>query len=227
MYSVIKRIFDVLFSLLAIIVLSPVLVPVIIGLKLTGEGHIWYFQERVGYRQKLFNIWKFATMLKNSPNMAGGLITLKRDPRLTPMGGFLRTSKINELPQLFNILRGEMSFVGPRPVMRRSLEAYPSDVQVQIYNVPPGLTGIASLVFRDEETLITNVKNNGGDVWKFYTRDIYPYKGLLEQWYQRNQSFSTDFLILFLTAWLIIRPQSDLVFRVFSGLPKRPETLRL
>ena len=104
MYLFIKRFFDILSSCIALIILSPLLVPIIIGLKLTGEGYIWYFQERVGYKTQLFNIWKFATMLKNSPNMSGGYITTKRDPRLTPMGDFLRKSKINELPQLINIL---------------------------------------------------------------------------------------------------------------------------
>src|SRR5690606_2286133 len=121
--------------------------------------------DRVGYKNKTFSIWKFATMLKNSPNMPGGLITTKKDPRITPMGGFLRKTKINELPQLINILKGDMSFVGPRPVMQKSFEQYPPEIQKIIYNVKPGLTGIGSIVFRDEEQLITNVKNSGGNTW--------------------------------------------------------------
>ncbi len=197
------------------------MIPIIIGLKLTGEGYIWYFQERVGYKTQLFNIWKFATMLKNSPNMSGGYITTKRDPRLTPMGDFLRKSKINELPQLINILRGDMSVVGPRPVMEVSFAAYPEDVKKVIYNVKPGLTGIGSVIFRDEEELITQVKEKGGDIWEFYKKDIYPFKGKLEQWYQENISFYTDFMIIFLTAWAIVFPESELVYKVFKGLPKR------
>lgn len=222
MYPYIKRFFDILSASVAIIILSPILIPVAIGLKLTGEGYIWYFQERVGYKNKIFNIWKFATMLKNSPNMSGGLITLKRDPRLTPMGGFLRTSKINELPQLINILRGDMSVVGPRPVMQKSFDGYPEDVKKVIYNVPPGLTGIGSVIFRDEEELITQVKEKGGNTWNFYINDIYPFKGKVEKWYQENQSFSTDFKIIILTAWVIVFPQSDLVYTWFKDLPKRP-----
>lgn len=222
MYPYIKRFFDILSASVAIIILSPILIPVAIGLKLTGEGYIWYFQERVGYKNKIFNIWKFATMLKNSPNMSGGLITLKRDPRLTPMGGFLRTSKINELPQLINILRGDMSVVGPRPVMQKSFDGYPEDVKKVIYNVPPGLTGIGSVIFRDEEELITQVKEKGGNTWNFYINDIYPFKGKVEKWYQENQSFSTDFKIIILTAWVIVSPQSDLVYTWFKDLPKRP-----
>jgi lipopolysaccharide/colanic/teichoic acid biosynthesis glycosyltransferase len=222
MYPYIKRFFDILSALIAILILSPILVPVVIGLKLTGEGYIWYFQERVGHKNKLFNIWKFATMLKNSPNMSGGLITLKRDPRLTPMGGFLRTSKINELPQLFNILWGDMSVVGPRPVMQKSFNAYPEEVKKVIYNVPPGLTGIGSVIFRDEEELITQIKDNGGDTWDFYVNSIYPFKGSVEKWYQNNQSFSTDLKIIILTAWVIIFPESNLVYDWFKDLPKRP-----
>ena len=208
--------------MIALLILSPLLVPIIIGLKLTGEGHIWYFQERVGFKTKLFNIWKFATMLKDSPNMSGGYITTKRDSRLTPMGDFLRKSKINELPQLINILRGDMSVVGPRPVMSVSFAAYPEDVKKVIYNVKPGLTGIGSVIFRDEEELITKVKEDGGDIWSFYKNDIYPFKGKLEKWYQENTSFSTDVKIIFLTAWVIIFPKSNLMAKIFKDLPKRP-----
>ena len=222
MYPIIKRLFDILFALIAIVLLSPLLLPIIIILIFTGEGHVFYFQERVGYKNKNFSIWKFATMLKNSPNMSGGYITLKKDPRLTPIGGFLRSSKINELPQLFNILSGDMSFVGPRPVMPVSFAAYPDDVKKVIYNVRPGLTGIGSIIFRDEETLITEIKNKGGDTWDFYKNVIYPYKGLAEKWYQKNISFFTDFKIIFLTAWVILSPKSNLPYSVFKDLPKRP-----
>jgi lipopolysaccharide/colanic/teichoic acid biosynthesis glycosyltransferase len=221
MYKLIKRFFDILSSGIALFILSPLLIPISIGLKLTGEGYIFYLQERVGFLNRMFNIYKFSTMLKNSPNMAGGLITLKKDPRLTPMGGFLRASKINELPQLLNILFGQMSVVGPRPVMQKSFDTYPIDVQKVIYNVKPGLTGIGSIIFRDEERLITEVRDNGGDVWAFYKNDIYPFKGKLEQWYQVNQSFMTDLKIIVLTAWVILYPKSDLVYKWFPQLPRR------
>jgi lipopolysaccharide/colanic/teichoic acid biosynthesis glycosyltransferase len=192
-----------------------------IGLKLTGEGYIWYFQERVGMKNARFNIYKFATMLKDSPNMDGGVITTKKDPRITPMGGFLRKSKINELPQLLNILIGHMSFVGPRPVMPISFAAYPQEVQNEIYNVKPGLTGIGSIIFRDEEELITKVRDNGGNTWDFYQNKIYPFKGQLEQWYQQNQSFLLDFKIIIATALVVIFPTMDVVSTFFKQLPKR------
>ena len=221
MYYLSKRTFDVLLSGIAILILSPVLVPIIIGLKFTGEGYVFYKQERVGYRNKKFLIWKFATMLKDSANMPGGIMTTKKDPRITPMGGFLRKSKINELPQLFNIFLGHMSIVGPRPVMRVSFEAYPKEIQKVIYNVKPGLTGLGSIIFRDEEELITEVKNNGGNLWDFYKGKIYPFKGELELWYQKHKSFILDMKLIFLTAWVILSPSSKLYEKWFSNLPKR------
>jgi lipopolysaccharide/colanic/teichoic acid biosynthesis glycosyltransferase len=148
-------------------------------------------------------------------------MTTKKDPRITPMGGFLRKSKINELPQLFNIFFGRMSIVGPRPVMKVSFEAYPDHIQKVIYNVKPGLTGIGSIIFRDEESLITDVKNNGGDVWEFYKGKIYPFKGELEIWYQNHKSFMLDIKLIFLTAWVIFVPTSKLHEKWFKNLPKR------
>jgi lipopolysaccharide/colanic/teichoic acid biosynthesis glycosyltransferase len=221
MYYLLKRTFDILSSGIAILILSPLLIPIIIGLKFTGEGYVFYKQERVGYKNKPFLILKFATMLKNSSKMPGGIMTTKKDPRITPMGGFLRKSKINELPQLFNIFFGQMSVVGPRPVMKVSFEAYPKEIQKVIYNVKPGLTGIGSIIFRDEEKLITDVKNNGGDLWEFYKGKIYPFKGRLEIWYQNNKSFSLDIKLIFLTAWVILVPTSELYAKWFKDLPKR------
>jgi lipopolysaccharide/colanic/teichoic acid biosynthesis glycosyltransferase len=221
MYLIFKRFCDILLSSILLIILSPLLIPVMIGLKLTGEGYIFYKQERVGFKNKKFSILKFATMLKDSPNMAGGVITTKKDPRITPMGGFLRKSKINELPQIINILFGDMSFVGPRPVMPISFDAYPEEIQKVIYNVKPGLTGVGSIIFRDEEELITTVKNKGEDTWSFYKDKIYPFKGLLEKWYQSNISLYTDLMIILITAIVIVQPKSEIVYKTFKTLPKR------
>ena len=221
MYLIFKRIGDIFLSGIFILTLSPLLIPIILGLKLTGEGYVFYKQERMGFRNKKFSILKFATMLKDSPNMAGGIITTKKDPRITPMGGFLRKSKINELPQLFNIFLGDMSFVGPRPVMQVSFDAYPKDVQEVIYNVKPGLTGIGSIIFRDEEELISRVKFSGGDTWDFYKNEIYPFKGMLERWYQCNFSFLVDLKIILITAWVIFCPASLIIYDFFPNLPKR------
>ncbi len=227
MYPFVKRFFDFVFAFAVLLILSPLLIPIMIGLRLTGEGYVFYFQERIGFRNQMFSIWKFATMLKDSPKMKGGIITLKNDPRITPMGGFLRTTKINELPQLINVLGGEMSFVGPRPLMRLSFDQYSEEVQAVIYNVKPGITGIGSVVFRDEEQIMTMVKDSGIDPWDFYRETIYPYKGKLEVWYQKNQSFFTDLKILFLTCWSILFPGNELAYRFFRDLPKRSMELRI
>lgn len=227
MYQFVKRFADILVSLLVLIILSPLLIPIVIGLKLTGEGYIFYFQERVGSKNKRFSIYKFATMLKDSPNMAGGIITTKKDPRITPMGGFLRKSKINELPQIINILKGDMSFVGPRPVMQKSFDQYPDEVKQVIYNVTPGLTGIGSIIFRDEEEIVTLAKERGEDPWEIYRNEIYPYKGEVEKWYQKHQSFSLDFFILFCTAWVIFFPKSNLLYNTYKSIPSKPSSLIL
>jgi len=221
MYKLSKRIFDIASSSIACIILAPFFLPIVILLRLTSEGEVFYLQERIGLNKKPFMIYKFATMLKNSSKMEGGIITTQNDPRVTFMGRFLRKSKINELPQLINILIGDMSVVGPRPVMRVSFEIYQSGVQEVIYNVKPGLTGIGSIIFRDEEELITNVKNNGGDTWKFYKNKIYPFKGKLEIWYQNNKSFFLDLKLIFITAWVIFKPNSTVYSKLFKDLPKR------
>ena len=221
MYLITKRIFDIISSTIALLLLSPLFLPIMILLKLTSEGEVFYFQERIGMNKKPFKIFKFATMLKNSSKMKGGIITLKNDPRLTFMGGFLRKSKINELPQLFNIFLGHMSVIGPRPVMRVSFESYPENIQKLIYNVKPGLSGIGSIIFRDEEEIITNIKNDGGDVWDFYKNTLYPFKGSLELWYQKNKSFFLDLQLIFLTAWVIVFPKSRVYEKWFKDLPKR------
>jgi lipopolysaccharide/colanic/teichoic acid biosynthesis glycosyltransferase len=205
-------------ALIATTVLLPILIPVVLGLLLTGEHYVFYFQERIGYKNKNFFIWKFATMLKNSPNMSGGLHTTRRDPRILPMGGFLRKTKLNELPQLINILKGDMSVIGPRPLVDKTFAPYPQHVKDQIYDSKPGLSGIGSIIFRDEEKLLTETTM---DKSEYYAQFISPYKGELELWYQKNLSFSTDVLLIFLTVWVIVFPESQLPFKVFKDLPKR------
>ena len=221
MYKFSKRIFDIVSSSIVCIILAPFLLPIVILLRLTSEGEVFYLQERIGLNKKPFMIFKFATMLKNSSKMAGGIITVKNDPRVTFMGRFLRKSKINELPQLLNIIIGDMSVVGPRPVMRASFEAYPSKIQEVIYNVKPGLTGIGSIIFRDEEDLMSNIKNDGGDFLDFYKNTIYPFKGEVEIWYQNNKSFFLDIKLIFITAWVIFSPNSKIYEKLFKDLPKR------
>ena len=218
MYKIIKRFFDIFFSLIAILILLPVFIPIVILLLLTGEHEVFFRQERVGYKNRIFSIWKFATMLKNSPNMGHGDVTVRKDPRITVVGRFLRQSKFNELPQVINIVTGDMSFVGPRPLMKVGFDRYSDEMKSKVYNAQPGLTGIGSIVFRDEELIITQSKLPPHEC---YRDVILPYKGALEVWYQQHQNFFTDFMILFLTAWYVVFPKSSLVYKVFPSLPKR------
>ncbi len=218
----IKRALDIILAAIAIVFLSPLLIPVMLILWATGEHYIFYGQKRIGYKNREFKIWKFATMLKASPSLGTGSITLKNDPRVLPFGRFLRKTKINELPQLFNILLGDMTLVGPRPLMKVDFDKYNDEIKSAINNVRPGLTGIASIVFRDEEHLFDNP---GMDPHEFDRLVIAPYKGALELWYQKHLSAVTDFKILFLTVWVVLFPQSRLVYRFFSDLPDKPAHL--
>ena len=218
-YKYVKRLFDLVCSGVAITLLSPLMIPIMVGLRFTGEGYIFYKQERVGYKNRPFLIWKFATMLKDSPNMDGGLVTTSGDPRITPMGGFLRKSKINELPQLFNILFGHMSIVGPRPLATKMFALYDKKIQSRIYNVKPGLTGIGSILFRDEELIVSSLKFE--EPLDYVKRVIAPYKGELEMWYQSNRSVFLDCQLIFMTAWVILSPTSKLYEKWFRDLPER------
>ncbi|MCL4142159.1 UNVERIFIED_CONTAM: hypothetical protein GTU68_014586 [Idotea baltica] len=196
------------------------MIPIIIILKFTGEGEIFYMQERIGQNSKYFKILKFATMLKNSPSIGTGMITLRNDPRLTPLGGFLRKSKINELPQILNVLKGEMAIVGPRPTVKKHADAYSNEIRDRIYTNKPGITGIGSLIFRDEEELLSKSKK---DPFEFYKSDIIPYKTKVELWYDQNKSMWTDIRIILLTAGVIFFPKNNLTFLVFKDLPKGNE----
>ena len=214
------RIIDVLLSLLSLLVLLPLFIPIVVILLLTGEHKVFYLQTRVGYKNKDFKIIKFATMLSNSSNMGSGSLTLKNDPRVLPFGSFLRKTKINELPQILNIIIGDLSIVGPRPQMQVDFEKYSVEVQKNIYNVRPGLTGIGSIIFRDEESLIS-VASENENPHDFYKRVIAPYKGEVEMWYQENRNLILDFQLIFMTAWVIISPETRLYEKWFKDLPVR------
>jgi lipopolysaccharide/colanic/teichoic acid biosynthesis glycosyltransferase len=185
-------------------------------LRFTGEGEVFYLQERIGKGRKPFAVKKFATMLKNSANIGTGTITIKNDPRVLPIGKILRKTKINELPQLLNILNGDMSVIGPRPLTRQTFDAYSKEVQECIVQVRPGLSGAGSIVFRDEEKLLQNVEEST----LFYNEVIAPYKGQLEQWYTENNSLRTYFVLIFLTVYAVLSPSSQVFWKVFKSAPK-------
>ena len=211
-----RRIVDVILATIAVIVLCPLMILIMIALRLTGEGEVLYCQQRVGQDGTMFGVWKFATMLKNSPNMGTGTVTIKDDPRILPLGWFLRKCKLDELPQLFNILKGDMSVIGPRPQTRRCFDAYPASSQQAVISVKPGLSGVGSIVFCDEDELI--VASPHAD--KVYDGVIMPFKGELEEWYVRNRTGGTyiKLTVLALLALVFIR-RTTLAWRVFPELP--------
>lgn len=216
------RFFDVLFSSVALLLLFPFLVPLVIALSVTGEGQVFFLQERIGRNGKKFKLFKFATMLKDSPNIGTGTVTIKDDPRVLPLGSFLRKTKINELPQLLNIFLGDMSFIGPRPLTAQTFGAYSQHTQSLIKQVRPGLSGIGSIIFRDEEVLLSGLTAS----IDFYSNIIAPYKGALEEWYISNRSLYVYFIAIFITAWMIVVPGSKIVWRVFKNLPEPPTELK-
>ena len=218
-----KRLLDLFFSWGFLIILTVPLLPIALLLRITGEGQIFYLQKRVGKHGQVFGLFKFATMLKDSPNLPGGDITMgNRDPRILPFGNILRTTKINEIPQLINILKGELSIVGPRPLTPRNFGYYTEETQNTIKKMTPGLTGIGSIVFRDEASIIDNSPK---DAHMCYKEDIAPYKGELEVWYYKNCSMLIDLKLIFLTAWIIFFPKSRLYENVLCNLPTRPNFL--
>ena len=216
------RFFDVVLSGLALIVLSPLLIPIVLFLKFSGEGEIFFLQERVGKNREMFKLFKFATMLKDSPSMGTGTVTMKNDPRVLPAGKFLRKTKINELPQLLNVFIGHMSLVGPRPQAPRCFDAFPVESQDIIVQVKPGLSGIGPIVFRGEEDIL---EGHSGTL-DFYDNVIGPYKGDVEAWYVGKQGLIAYFSLILLTLWVVLFPKSDLVWLLFKDLPSPPDILK-
>ena len=154
------RIFDFVISFIALVLLSPLFLIIMVILKFTGENEVFYLQKRVGKDGKEFGLLKFATMVKNSTKIGSKEITIPNDPRVLPFGKFLRKSKINELPQIWNVLNGDISIVGPRPMVPNTYRNYPKEHQKILNKVHPGLTGVGSIIFRDEEKfLIVLIKN--------------------------------------------------------------------
>ena len=216
-----QRFFDIVFSGIALVLLSPLLLPLMFILRVTGEGEIFFPQNRVGRGGKDFKLFKFATMLKDSPNMGTGTVTVKNDPRVLPMGGFLRKTKINELPQLINIFKGDMSVIGPRPQTQRCFDAFPESAQNDITKVRPGLSGVGSVVFRSEEDMM----HANAEPDRLYDDVIMPYKGKLESWYVRNNSVWNYLLLIALTILVILTRSTRLIFQCYTSLPRPPEEL--
>ncbi|MDC0379691.1 sugar transferase [Litorivicinus sp.] len=192
------RLCDFVLASTAILVLSPFSIPLIVLLRLSGEGNIFFKQERLGRGGRPFLLLKFATMLKDSPQMPGGNITSKNDPRILPLGRLLRSTKINELPQLINIARGDMSFIGPRPLTKDNFIKYKKKQQEVIGKLRPGLSGVGSLIFSDEESWLA-----GSGREETYSQIIVPLKSSAELHFSAKQSFKL-YCVLILATFIIV-----------------------
>jgi len=218
-----ERFFDVIFSALALIFLSPLLLSVAFILKFTGEGEVLFLQKRIGRHGKFFKLIKFVTMVKNSPNVGTGSLTMRDDPRILPVGTVLRKTKINELPQLLNIFFGDMSVIGPRPLTGQTFGSYSTSTQAIVTQVRPGLSGVGSIIFRGEEDIMHGATASVD----FYDNVIAPYKGALEEWFVSNKSLYIYFIAIFITVWAVLFPKTKVAWTVFKGLPEPPEELKL
>jgi lipopolysaccharide/colanic/teichoic acid biosynthesis glycosyltransferase len=215
-----KRTIDIVCSATALVVLSPLLLLVAIILRCTGEGCVFYRQERVGRGGRTFLLYKFVTMCKDCGHTPRDLLTATNDPRVLPLGRILRATKINELPQLFNVLLGDMTLIGPRPQVRPHFEVYPEHVKREIIKIRPGLSGIGSIIFHDESSLLARC---GKDHNLCYAEDIAPYKGKLEVWYVQHQSVLLDLALIFLTVLVVLSRRSGYCMQWLRGLP-RPDS---
>jgi lipopolysaccharide/colanic/teichoic acid biosynthesis glycosyltransferase len=217
------RVLDVLISASALLLFLPFGLIISLLLRFTGEGEVFYRQQRIGRDGRPFGLLKFATMLKDSPALGTGDVTVKNDPRVLPVGRVLRMTKLNEIPQLLNVLMGDMSIVGPRPQTPRNFRYFPEPDRAVISSMRPGLTGIGSIVFRDEESIVAA---SDKPLDACYRDDIGPYKAELEKWYRERRGLRTYLLIIFVTAWVILRPSSQVYRSIWPSLPQAPVALR-
>ena len=217
MYPYIKRFCDLIFALAGLLVTSPIVLLVIILKKLAGEKEIFYIKGRVGKGGRLFPFIKLSSMTPAKKGEKTSSLTLSNDSRITPLGHFIRKTKIDEFPQFVNIIRGELSFVGHRALMPKIHKDYTKSVKRELSKIRPGVTGLATVVFRNEAQLLAD--SHYTDELKFYKEVIGPAKGAIEMIYTQNQSFILDLTILLLTVWQIFRPQSLLGYKwlIFRG----------
>lgn len=194
----IKRIFDLVVSLIGLVILSPFFLILAILIKLDSSGPVFHCGLRVSKDGKLLKIWKFRTMVAGAEKM-GPPITYSGDPRVTRLGRLLRRTKLDELPQLFNVLKGELSLVGPRPEAPSYVERYTPE-QKKVLLIKPGITGLAQIRFRDEESLL-----KGATLDDDYINKILPQKLVLDMEYAKKQSFSFDLKILLKTILIVLK----------------------
>ena len=194
-----KRLFDIVASLIGLIVFAPVMLIIAIVVKMTSPGPVLFSQKRLTKGMKEFNIYKFRSMVSNEFREKNTVQIKGSSSEITPIGKFMRKTKLDELPQFWNILKGDMSFIGPRPELPRRLKYYNSK-QKEIFSVRSGISSPASIVFSDEEYLMNQVE----DPEKFYIEQIMPYKIELNLYYIENQNFFYDICLIIATLLKII-----------------------
>ncbi len=196
-----KRLFDIVFSALGLVVGSLILLVVAIIIKISSPGPVLFRQTRVGRYGRSFRIMKFRTMVVNAEKL-GGQITPTSDPRITPIGRALRKTKLDELPQLFNVLKGEMSFVGPRPEVQRYVDLY-TEEQRKVLELQPGVTDPASLRYRDEGAILAKAS----DPNQYYIDVVMPDKIRMNTEYAQKATIFTDIGVIFQTIGVLPKPE--------------------
>lgn len=199
MLNIAKRTFDLFFSLIGIIITIPILILVSIMINLTSKGPIIFKQERVGKNKKIFYIYKFRTMTDCDDRASDRQVTVINDQRITRIGRILRKYKIDELPQLYNVLKGDMSFVGPRPEVKKYVKFYEEEYD-EILKIKPGITDLASIEYIDENTIISKYS----DPEKVYIEEVLPKKLMLNKRYIEEMSIKNDILLILKTIKKII-----------------------
>ena len=198
-----KRLFDIAFAALALLLLGPLLLAVALWVRLDSPGPVFFRQQRVGQGGRLFAIYKFRTMGPDA-EAAGPQITVGQDARITCAGVWLRRSKLDELPQFLNVLRGDMSVVGPRPEVPRYVALYPADVRASVLSVRPGITDLASIEYRDESALLAR----SSDPERTYVEQILPAKLRHAQRYVQTRSLWLDMRIIARTVLAVLGPHA-------------------
>jgi len=199
-YPVVKRLFDALASAAGLVVVSPILAAAVLAVKLDSSGPAFFGHERIGRAGKKFKVWKLRTMVQRAEEL-GPQVTAGGDSRITRVGRVLRKTKIDELPQLINVLKGDMSLVGPRPEVERYVNHFADDYR-EILKIRPGITDEASIEYRDEEAVLSAAS----DPEREYIEVVAPRKIALYKRYVKEMSLSKDLFILFRTIWKVIRP---------------------
>lgn len=208
------RLMDIVLSSLALLILSPLLILIMLVLRLTGEGYIFYCQERLCKNGKKFKLIKFATMLKDSPSMGTKTLTTKNDVRILPFGKILRKTKMNEIPQLLNVIKGDMSLIGPRPFVEHDYSGLSEQLRNELLNIKPGLSGIASIFFRDQE----NKLHGRDDIVNYHTHTLMPIKAKIEVAFHKKNSLWQYFKAILVTVWVVLFPKSEIYRKVFRGV---------